>query len=105
MKKVKEARKESSQVRMLLLFDLGKEMGKDKIKGGNKYDKSLAWKIYKSFAVTYPQMSWNKNWRLKHLLYMSNVDAEKMSRIWISTELNSVEGENIQQNQNPPLEA
>jgi len=54
MKKVKEVRKESSQVRMLLLFDLGKEMGKDKIKGGNKYDKSLAWKIYKSFAVTYP---------------------------------------------------
>ncbi len=41
MKKVKKAREESLRERMLLLFELGKEMGEDRTKGGNKYDKTL----------------------------------------------------------------
>ena len=54
IKKVKEAREESSKERMLLLFELGKEMEEDRMKGGNKYNKTLAQKIYKSFAAMYP---------------------------------------------------
>ncbi len=60
MKKVKEAREELSKERILLLFKLEKKIGKDKMKGRNKYNKTLTRKIYKSFAATYPQMSWNK---------------------------------------------
>src|SRR6266498_994011 len=67
MKKVKKAKEESSKKRMLLFFELGKEMGEDKAKGGNKYDKTLAWRIYKSFEIIYPWMPWNKNWKLRYL--------------------------------------
>ncbi len=42
IKKVKEAKEESSKERMLLLFELGKEIGEDKTKGESKYDKTLA---------------------------------------------------------------
>jgi len=41
MKKVKEAKGESSKERMLLFFELRKEIGEDRIKGGSKYDKTL----------------------------------------------------------------
>ncbi len=51
MKKVKEAREESLKERMLLFFELGKEIGEDKTKRGSKYDKTLAQRIYKSFAM------------------------------------------------------
>ncbi len=54
MKKVKNAREKSMKDRMLLLFELGKKMEKDRMKEENKFDKTLAWRIYKSFAVTYP---------------------------------------------------
>ena len=53
IKKVKEAREESTKERMLLFFELGKEMGKDRVNGGNKFDKTLARRIYKSFKTTY----------------------------------------------------
>ena len=45
MKKVKEAREESSKEKMLLLFELGKEMGEDRMKGKSKYNKTLARRI------------------------------------------------------------
>ena len=41
MKKVKEAREESSKEKMLLLFELGKEIGEDRMKRESKYDKTL----------------------------------------------------------------
>ncbi len=41
MKKVKEAREESTKERILLSFELGKKMEEDRINRGNKYDKSL----------------------------------------------------------------
>ncbi len=66
---------------MLLLFELGKEMEEDRMKGGNKYNKTLAQKIYKSFAAMYPQMLWNKDWRLRYLLYINTQNTEEMSRI------------------------
>ena len=41
MKKIKEAREELSKDRMLLLFELEKEIEEDRMKGGSKYDKTL----------------------------------------------------------------
>ncbi len=54
LKKVKEARKELTKERMSLLFKLRKEMSEDRVNRRNKYDKTLAWRIYKSFEITYP---------------------------------------------------
>jgi len=42
MKKVKEAREESTKERMLLSFELGKEIGENRINEGNKHNKTLA---------------------------------------------------------------
>ena len=42
MKKVKNAREKSMKDRMLLLFELGKKMEKDRMKEENKFDKTLA---------------------------------------------------------------
>ena len=70
MKKVKEAREESTKERMLLSFELGKEIGEDRVNRENKYDKTLTQRIYKSFETTYPWMSWNKDWKLRHLQYI-----------------------------------
>ena len=61
LKKAKKARKKLTKERMLLFFELGKEMGEDRVNGGNKYDKTLARRIYKSFETMYPWMSWNKD--------------------------------------------
>jgi len=61
LKKVKEAKEESIKERMLLSFELEKEMGEERINRGNKYDKFLARKIYKSFTAMYPWMPWNKD--------------------------------------------
>ncbi len=66
LKKVKEAREKSTKKRMLLSFELEKEIGEDRVNGGKKYDKTLAWKIYKNFEIMYPWMSWNKDWKLRY---------------------------------------
>ena len=42
LRKVKRAEREFTKVRMLLLFELGKEMDKDSIREGTKYEKTLA---------------------------------------------------------------
>ena len=42
MKKVKKAREESTEDRMLLLFELRKKMGEDHMKEENKFNKTLA---------------------------------------------------------------
>ncbi len=60
-KKIQKARKEFTKIRMLLLFELGKKLEEDYKNGGNKYDKHLAWRIYKSFEKTYPWMPYNKD--------------------------------------------
>ena len=95
IKKVKKAREESTKERMLLSFELGKEMGEDRAKGGNKHDKTLAQRIYKNFETTYPWMPWNKNWKLRYLQKINAQDVEEVSYIWISMELNPVEGDNM----------
>ena len=42
LKKIREEKGESTKDRILIFFELGKELGEDRINGGNKYDKNLA---------------------------------------------------------------
>ena len=46
---------------MLLLFELGKELKEDYMKGENKHDKQVIQRIYKSFEKAYSWMPYNKN--------------------------------------------
>ena len=64
----------------------------------------IARRIYKSFGKSYSWILINKDWRLRYFRRMSNKDAEEITQIWISTELNPVEGENMWQSQSPLVE-
>ena len=86
---------------MLLFFELGKELGDEYTLGGIKNYKTTARRIYKSFGKSYLWIPINKDWRLRHFRRMSTKDIEKIAQIWISTELNPVEGENMWQSQSP----
>ncbi len=59
-KKIKKKKQEFTRDRMLLYFELGKELGEEYIKEGSKNNKMIARRIYQSFADIYPQMSYNK---------------------------------------------
>ncbi len=89
---------------MLLYFELGKELGDEYIWGGMKNDKVTARWIYKSFEEIYPWMLYNKTWKLRYFRDMDIKDTEEIALNWISTKLNPIEGENMWQNQSPPLE-
>ncbi len=54
LKRISKEKKESTKDRMLTFFELDKKLGNDWIGEGSKYDKNLAWRIYKSFEKTYP---------------------------------------------------
>src|SRR6266542_1645273 len=104
-KKIKKIGEKSTEEKMLLLFELGKELGEEYTLGGNKNYKTIAQRIYKSFGKSYPWILINKDWRLRHFRWMSNKDAERIAQIWISTELNPVEGENMWQSRSSQMEA
>src|SRR6266542_2119456 len=96
-KKIKKAKKETTEEKMLLFFELGKELGDEYTLGGIKNYKITARRLYKSFGKSYPWILINKDWKLRHFRRMSIKDAERIIQIWISTELNPVEGENMWQ--------
>src|SRR6266542_6558332 len=75
-KKIKKAKEESTEEKMLLLFELGKELGEEYVRGGNKNYKMIARKLYKSFEKSYPWIPINKDWRLRYFRRMSNKNAE-----------------------------
>ncbi len=53
LRRIRKEKEESTKDRMLTFFKLGKKLEEDR-SGGNKYDKNLAWWIYKSFENNYP---------------------------------------------------
>ena len=53
-KKIERAEGESTEKKMLLLFELEKELGEEYTRGGNKHQKLIAQKVYKSFEKSYP---------------------------------------------------
>ena len=104
-KRIDKMKQESARDRILLHFKLGKELSEEYIKGGNKYNKTIARRIYQSFAKMYPHMPYNKSWKLGHFKEMSVKNTEEIAHNWISTELNPIEGENIWPSQDQPMEA
>ncbi len=104
-KKLRKAKGELIGERILLFFELGKELGEEKVKIGEKNDRLCARRVYKSFEKSYPWIPIGKNWKMRYFSRLSVQDAEEIARKWISTELNPVEGENMWNNQSSLTEA
>ena len=75
-KKIERAKEESTEVKILLFFELGKELGDEYTRGGNKNDKVIVQRIYKIFRKSYPWIPINRNWKLRHFRDMSTKDTE-----------------------------
>src|SRR6266540_3718286 len=104
-KKLRKAKGELMSERILLFFELGKELGEERINVGKKNDRLCARRVYKSFEKSYPWIPIGKDWKLRYFSRISTKDAEEIARNWISTELNPVEGENMWNNQSSSTEA
>src|SRR6266545_1615721 len=104
-KKLKKAKGELIEERMILFFELGKELGEDNIYVGEKNDRVCARRVYKSFKKSYPWIPVGKDWKMRYFNHISVKDAEEIARNWISTELNPVEGENMWHSQSSSIEA
>src|SRR6266540_940432 len=105
LKKLKRSKGELIGDRLILFFELGKELGDDQIKEGDKNDRLCARRVYKSFGKSYPWIPIGKDWKMRYFSRISTKDAEEIARNWISTELNPVEGENMWNNQSSSTEA
>src|SRR6266498_1228966 len=53
-KKLRKAKGELLEDRIILFFELGKELGEEKIDVGEKNDRLCARRVYKSFEKSYP---------------------------------------------------
>src|SRR6266540_1425561 len=104
-KKLKRSKGKLIEDRIILFFELGKELGDDNISVGEKNDRLCARRVYKSFEKSYPWIPIGKDWKLRYFSRISVKDAEEIARTWISTELNPVEGENMWYDQSSLLEA
>ncbi len=105
LKKLKRAKGELIEVRIILFFELGKELEDEKVYVGEKNDRLCARRVYKSFEKSYPWIPIGKDWKMRYFSRINVQDAEEIARNWISTELNPVEGENMWHNQSSLLEA
>ncbi len=105
LKKLKRSKGELLEDRIILFFELGKELGDDNIYVGEKNDRLCARRVYKSFEKSYPWIPIGKDWKLRYFSRISVKDAEEIARNWISTELNPVEGENMWHDQSSLIEA
>ena len=53
-KKIKRAKEELTEEKMLLFFELGKELGDEQTQSGDKNYRLIARRLYKSFEKSYP---------------------------------------------------
>src|SRR6266542_901074 len=60
-KKIEKAKEESTEDKMLFFFELGKELGDEYTRGGNKNDKVIVQRIYKIFRKSYPWIYFNRD--------------------------------------------
>src|SRR6266545_525976 len=104
-KKLRKAKGELMEDRIILFFELGKELGDDKIYVEEKNDRLCARRVYKSFEKSYPWILIGKDWKMRYFSRISVKDAEEIARNWISTELNPVEGENMWHKQSSLIDA
>src|SRR6266542_2461867 len=94
-KKLRKAKGKLLENRIILFFELGKELGEEKIHVGEKNDRVCARRVYKSFEKSYPWILIGKDWKMRYFSRISVKDAEEIACNWISMELNPVEGENM----------
>src|SRR6266542_384171 len=74
-------------------FALGKEMRGEVIGDSNRH-KRMAKRVYTLFQGREPWIAVNEKWRAKYFEELTQVQAEELNIIWISTELeNSLEGD------------
>src|SRR6266545_4021342 len=73
-------------------YALGKELRGEAISEQNRH-KRLAKRIYTVFREREPWIPVNENWRVKYFEKMTQVQAEELNNIWISTELEESLGE------------
>ena len=98
IRKIEKSKEETQEKKMSLLFGLGKELQGDYTRGGSKKDKTTARQIFASFGQMYPWMPHNKEWKLQHFYQMNKSQVKEIAKVWISTELNRIEGESLWRN-------
>src|SRR6266542_3960561 len=104
-KKLRKAKGELMSERILLFFELGKELGEENVNEGKKNDRLCARRVYKSFEKSYSWIPIGRDWKMRYFSRISTKNAEEIARNWISTELNPVEGENMWHDQSSLTEA
>src|SRR6266511_605402 len=82
-------------------YALGKELRGEAIGEQNRH-KRLAKRIYTVFRGREPWIAVNENWRAKYFEEITQVQAEELNDIWISTELEESLGGDLW-TQNPTL--
>src|SRR6266498_1085798 len=82
-KKLKKAKGELIEDRILLFFELEKELRIDNVAIGEKNDRVCARRVYKSFEKSYPWIPIGKDWKMRYLSRISIKDAEEIARNWI----------------------
>ncbi len=86
-------------------YALGKELRGEAIGEQNRH-KRLAKRVYTVFRGREPWIAVNESWRAKYFKEITQVQAEELSNIWISTELEeSLGGDLWTQNQTPIKDA
>src|SRR6266542_1909019 len=71
LKKLRKSKGEILEDRLILFFELGKELGDDQIKEGDKNDRLCARRVYKSFEKSYPWIPIGKDWKLRYFSRIS----------------------------------
>ena len=79
LKKLKKAKEELTEDKMILFFELEKELKEDKISIGEKNDRLCAQRVYKSFEKSYLWIPINKNWKMRYFSHISIKDAEEIA--------------------------
>src|SRR6266498_3740595 len=69
-------------------FTLGKEM-RSEVLGDSNWHKRMAKRIYTLFRGREPWIAVNEKWQAKYFEELTQVQAEELNKIWISTELES----------------
>src|SRR6266545_2293615 len=67
-------------------FALGKEM-RDEVLGDSNRHKRMAKRVYTLFRGKEPWIAVNEKWQAKYFEELTQVQAEELNKIWISTEL------------------
>ena len=79
LKKLKRSKGELIGDRLLLFFELGKELGEEKVNLGEKNDRLCARRVYKSFEKSYPWIPIEKTWKMRYFSRLSIQDAEEIA--------------------------